>query len=311
MSGAIAFLSEWDNADGWRAELQRHLGPLDWRQLPELGPRDDIEVAMAWAPQPGLLASLPRLRLIVSLGMGVDHLLRDPHLPPDVPITRIHDSGLIEQMVDYTLLASLRVLRHADDYDAAQRRGEWKRFDPVMAGEKRVGVMGLGAIGGEIARRHAAAGFQVFGWSRTPRRIAGVHCFTGAAEMEDFLRRSEILICVLPLTAGTRGILNAATLSLLPRGAHVVNVARGGHVVDADLLAALDGGHLAGATLDVFNQEPLPADHPYWRHPKVRVTPHIAGLSHPPTAAPGVAENIRRLARGEALQNLIDRAAGY
>lgn len=316
---AIAFISEWDDSESWRQAIEQHLGPTDWhdhwhddwRGASALDRLADIEVALAWAPPIGLLASLPNLRLIVSLGMGVDHLIKDTALPAGPPITRIHDPQLIDQMVEYAVLASLRVLRGSDDYDAQQRARLWQRRALREAGDFGVGIMGLGAIGERVAQAHRALGFAVNGWSRRLRRLEGVSCFEGPDGLAPFLARTDLLICLLPLTAETRGILDARTLALLPAGAHVVNIARGGHVVEADLLAALDGGHLAGATLDVFGAEPLPADHPFWCHPKIRLTPHIAGQANPRTAAPGVADNIRRLRAGQPLHHLVDRLAGY
>lgn len=308
---AFLFASEWDDDSGWRAQMEKNLGPLDWRRLDGIGRKDDIEVALAWDPPAGLLASLPNLKLIVSLGMGVDHLLKHKDLPKGVPIARIHDASLIDQMAEYALLASLRTLRLADEYDALQRQAKWKRLELREAFDLRIGVMGLGAIGARVAADHARVGFPVRGWARSAKTIKGVKCFAGSEGLQPFLAGTDVLICLLPLTPQTRGILNAPTLKQLPKGAHVVNIARGGHVVDADLLAALDSGQIASATLDVFNQEPLPADHPYWRHPKVRVTPHIAGQSNPRTAAAGVADNVRRLRASETLHDLIDPTAGY
>jgi len=308
---AIAFISEWDNGDRWRREIERHIGPSDWRNWPDLGKLEDIDVALAWAPPVGLLATLPNLKMIVSLGMGVDHLLKDTALPAHVPVTRIHDPQLIDQMVEYALLASLRVLRLSDDYDALQRQAQWQRLQLREARDCRVGVMGLGAIGREVAKAHLAQGFTVRGWARRAHKIDGVECFDGNGGLAPFLAETDILICLLPLTPETRGIIHARTLALLPKGAHVVNIARGGHVLDADLLGALDNGHLSGATLDVFNAEPLPAEHPFWRHPKIRITPHIAGQTNARTASPGVAENISRLRAGQPLYNLIERAVGY
>ena len=309
--GAFLFASEWDDDSGWRGQMEKHLGPLDWRRHNALGRKEDIEVALAWDPPVGLLASLPNLKLIVSLGMGVDHLLKHKDLPQNVPIARIHDASLIDQMAEYSLLASLRILRLGDEYDVLQREAKWKRLELREAFDLRVGIMGLGAIGARVAADHRKFGFPVRGWARSTKMIDGVECFAGSEGLQPFLAGIDVLICLLPLTPQTRGILNAGTLAQLPKGAHVVNIARGGHVVDADLLASLDSGHIASATLDVFNQEPLPADHAYWRHPKVRVTPHIAGQSNPRTAAAGVADNVHRLRAGETLHDLIDPAAGY
>jgi len=309
--GAFLFASEWDDDAGWRAQMEKHLGPLDWRRLDAVQRKEDIEVALAWDPPQGVLASLPNLKLIVSLGMGVDHLLKHKDLPAGIPIARIHDASLIDQMAEYALLASLRILRLADDYDELQRQAKWQRLELREAFDLRIGIMGLGAIGTRVAAEHVRFGFPVRGWARSAKKIDNVECFAGNDGLQPFLAGTDVLICLLPLTPETRGIVNAGRLAQLPKGAHVVNIARGGHVVDADLLAALDAGHIASATLDVFNQEPLPADHVYWRHPKVRVTPHIAGQSNPRTAAPGVADNVRRLRSGQALHDLIDPKAGY
>ncbi|MGE0659499.1 MAG: 2-hydroxyacid dehydrogenase [Reyranellaceae bacterium] len=309
--GAFVFASEWDDDSGWRSAMEKELGPLDWRRLDDVGAREQVEVALAWDPPSGFLATLPNLRLIVSLGMGVDHLLKHRDLPRDVPIVRIHDASLIDQMSEYCQLASLRILRLSDEYDALQRNAQWKRLRLPEARDVRIGVMGLGAIGARVAADHLRLGFPVAGWARRKKSIEGVECFAGADALAPFLARTDVLICLLPLTQETRGILDASCFALLPKGAHIINVARGGHVVDDDLLAALDSGYIASATLDVFNQEPLPAGHPYWRHPRVRVTPHIAGQSNPRTAAPGVADNIRRRREGQTLHDLIDPAAGY
>jgi glyoxylate/hydroxypyruvate reductase A len=309
--GAFLFASEWDDDAGWRTQMEKHLGPLDWRRLDAIKRKEDIEVALAWDPPQGVLASLPNLKLIVSLGMGVDHLLKHKDLPHGVPIARIHDASLIDQMVEYALLASLRILRLSDDYDALQDQAKWKRLELREAFDLRIGIMGLGAIGTRVAAEHVRFGFPVRGWARSAKKIDNVECFAGSEGLQPFLAGTDVLICLLPLTPETRGIVNARLLAQLPKGAHVVNIARGGHVVDADLLAALDAGYIASATLDVFNQEPLPADHAWWRHPKVRVTPHIAGQSNPRTAAPGVADNVRRLRSGQALHDLIDPQAGY
>jgi glyoxylate/hydroxypyruvate reductase A len=309
--GAFLFASEWDDDAGWRQQMEKHLGALDWRRLDSIGAKQEIEVALAWDPPAGVLASLPNLKMIVSLGMGVDHLLKHKDLPKGVPITRIHDASLIDQMAEYALLASLRILRLADEYDTLQKQAKWKRLELREAFDLRIGVMGLGAIGARVAADHVRFGFPVRGWARSAKQIDGVECFAGADGLRPFLSGTDVLICLLPLTADTRGIVNAKLLAQLPKAAHFVNIARGGHVVDADLLAALDSDQLASATLDVFNQEPLPADHPYWRHAKVRVTPHIAGQSNPRTAAAGVADNVKRLRAGQPLHDLIDPAAGY
>lgn len=301
-----------DSAQRWQGLLGEALGrPIAVRCWPDIEPAGDVEAVLAWKAPAGALTKFPKLKLIVSLGMGVDHLLQDPALPQGIPIVRIMDSGLVGQMAEYALYYALRHHRDMAAYEASQRRGEWKVEPFVDTIERRVGIMGLGAIGTDVATKFAMIGFPTAGWSRTPRRIEGVQCFHGDAGLADFLARSDILVNVLPLTPSTRGMIDAKLLGALPGGAYLINMGRGPTVVDADLVAAMDSGHIAGAALDVFHQEPLPAGHPYWTHPKVLVTPHIAGETNPRTAAESVAENIRRMDAGEPLIHTIDRAAGY
>jgi glyoxylate/hydroxypyruvate reductase len=308
--GAIAYISRDTDGVLWNKVLTAGLGPIDFRTLADLGSLDDIEIALAWKPDPGLLATLRNLRLIVSLGMGVDHLLTDDRLP-DVPIVRIMDEGLIGQMSEYAIFWALRHHRDIDKYAASQRARQWKPLDFVDTIHRRVGIMGLGTIGQDIAGKFAMLGFPTAGWSRTAKRLPGIETFHGRDGLRQFLGRTDILVDVLPLTRDTRGLLDAKAFAALPKGAYFINMARGGHVVDEALLAALDSGHLSGAALDVFNQEPLPADHPYWTHPKLQVTPHIAGATNPRTASPGVIENIKRLREGRDLIHRVDPKTGY
>jgi glyoxylate/hydroxypyruvate reductase A len=311
MAGAIAYISRDTDGVLWKKVLEAGLGPLDFRRLDSLGDKADIEVALAWKPAAGLLASFPNLKLIVSLGMGVDHLLSDDKLPADVPITRIMDDGLIGQMSEYALYWALRHHRDIDKYAASQRARQWKVEDFVDTIHRRIGILGLGTIGQDTARKFAALGFPTAGWSRTAKSLPGIEAFHGQDGLSRLLAESDILVNVLPLTRDTRGLLDAKAFAALPKGAYFINMARGGHVVDEALLAALNSGHLSGAVLDVFNEEPLPAKHPYWMHPKVQVTPHIAGATNPRTASPGVIENIKRLRSGGELMHRIDPKTGY
>jgi glyoxylate/hydroxypyruvate reductase A len=312
MAGAIAYLSRDTDGQHWNKIISTALGaPIDFRTLKTLGDVADIEVALAWKPPAGLLATFPNLKMIVSLGMGVDHLLADPKLPTNVAITRIMDDGLVGQMAEYAIYWALRHHRDTDKYAEQQKARVWKPLDFVDTIHRRVGVMGLGVIGQDTARKFAQLGFPTAGWSRNPKTIDGIETFHGAEGFRKFLARSDILVDVLPLTRETIGLLNKDAFAALPKGAYFINMARGGHVVDEDLLAALDSGHLSGATLDVFNQEPLPAEHAYWSHPKVHVTPHIAGATNPRTASPGVIDNIKRLRSGQPLINTVDPRSGY
>jgi len=311
MAGAIAYVSRDTDGQLWKKALEASLGPLDFRTLDNLGDKAAIEIVLAWKPAPGLIASFPNVKLIVSLGMGVDHLLADDRLPAGVPIVRIMDDGLVGQMSEYAIYWALRHHRDIDRYAASQRARRWQPEEFVDTIHRRVGVLGLGTIGQDTARKIAALGFPTAGWSRTPRTMAGIETFSGPEGFGQMLARSDILIDVLPLTRDTRGILGAEAFAALPKGAYFINMARGGHVVDEALLAALDSGHLAGAALDVFNTEPLPPEHRYWTHPGVHVTPHIAGATNPRTASPGVIENIRRMRAGKPLIHTVDPKTGY
>jgi glyoxylate/hydroxypyruvate reductase A len=258
-----------------------------------------------------LLASLPNLRLISSFGAGIEHILADPSLPPRVPVTRIVEESLTRGMSEYVALHVLRHHRKLDLIQANQRAGIWKWFPPADTPRTNVGFMGLGALGAAAAQQVAQLGFPVLGWSNSEKELAGVESFVGENQRDDFLRLCHILVCLLPLTPKTRGILNRDTMRVLPQGAYVINAGRGGHLVEADLLELLDEGHLSGATLDVFAAEPPPPEHPFWRHPKVLMTPHNAADSLPEAVAPQIIDNIRRAMSGRPLLNEVDRARGY
>lgn len=308
---AVLFVSAVDSATAWRSELERLLPGLELRVWPDLGDAAAIEAALAWRPPPGLLASLPNLRLIASLGAGVDHLFADPQLPPAVPIVRLVDPYMTVAMSEYVQLQVLRLHRQDVAYLAQQRRRRWQPLAQPNAAERRIGVLGLGVLGGDAALKLRVAGFEVAGWSRTERKLPGIACFHGRDGLATLLARAEILVCLLPLTAATDGILDATLFARLPRGAAIVNCARGRHVVEADLLAALDSGQLSAAVLDVCRDEPLPPEHPFWRHERIILTPHVAATTHPPTAAPVVADTLRRLVAGKKLLNRVDVSERY
>lgn len=307
----VLFQSDTDDPVPWRTALIRAVPDIDFRVWPESGRRDEIEYALVWKPPSGMLKSLPRLKAILSLGAGVDHIFRDPDLPHGVPITRMVNAGLAVQMSEYALYGVLHFHRHMDRYAEQQRRGEWRPLSAVPPQARSVGVMGLGVLGADFARKAAALDFHVLGWSRSAKHVPGVETFDGEPGFERFLARTEVLVNFLPLTPQTRGILDARTFARLPTGAFVINIARGEHVVEADLLAALDSGQLAGAMLDVFSAEPLPPDHPYWRHPRILVTPHIAGQAIADLMVEQVVDNIRRIERGEAPLGLVQSDRGY
>ncbi len=248
---------------------------------------DAIDAVVCWSPPPGLLARMPRLRLIQSVGAGTDHITRDPALPPGVPVHRIVDPDMAAGMNAYVAWAVVHGQRHMAGYLASQRRAAWEESPIVPPRMHRVGIAGLGVLGTSVARALAGIGYAVRGWSRSPKDDLpeGVEAFHGDVARADFLAGCDTLVCLLPLTDATRGVLDAALFAQLPRGARLVNVGRGAHLVEADLLAALDDGRIASAVLDAFVQEPLPPDHPFWHHPRITVTPHVATRTRPEAIA--------------------------
>ena len=308
---ALLFRSNLDPAAWWRDELAARVPDVEFREWPDMGAAEDIEFALIWRPRPGLLASLPNLRAIFSLGAGIDHLLNDPDLPTHLPMSRMIDSEMTARMTEYILFHVLRHHRQYDAYAAQQQRGEWKELSQPAAAARRIGVMGLGELGGAAARVLVSLGFDVAGYSRSRKDIPGVECFHGPDGLAPFLLRREILVCLLPLTDETAGILDARLFDALPEGAWLINAARGAHLNQDDFLAALMSGRLKGATLDVFEHEPLPSDHPFWTHPAITITPHIAAICDPSSAADQIAENIRRARAGETLVNAVDLSVGY
>jgi glyoxylate/hydroxypyruvate reductase len=294
------------------ADALRAVDPaLEIRLFPDVGDPAAIEAAVVWTSHDmAELRRYPNLKLIVSMGAGVDHLFRPPGPPPGVPVARLVDRRLTQAMTEWVLLNVLRFHRQDPEYHAQQAARVWEELPAPDTAERCIGILGLGELGSSAARALSTLSFQVMGWSRRRKDLAGVETFFGNG-LNSMLRRTDILVCLLPLTPDTRGLIDRGLLGALPRGAFVINAARGGHVVDADLLHALDAGHIAGAALDVFEPEPLPPDHPYWGHPRVFVTPHAASITIPRSAAPQAVENIRRSREGRPLINLVDFAAGY
>lgn len=309
---AILLSTKASAMEAWRDALLELDPGLEIRMFPEAGDPAGIEAAVCWtAHDMAELRRYPNLKLIVSMGAGVDHLLRPPGPPPGIPVARLVDRRLTTGMTEWVLLNVLRFHRQDMDYRALQAARVWEELPAPETEARRIGILGVGELGAASARALLSIGFPVMGWSRRPKPVEGVEMFDGPGGLDAMLPRTDILVCLLPLTPETRGVINARSLGLLPRGAFLVNGARGGHVVQPDLLAALDSGQIAGAALDVFEPEPLPADHPFWGHPKVVMTPHAASITIPRSAAPQVVENIRRAREGRPLINLVDFAAGY
>ena len=300
----ILFASQIEPADRWLPLLQRAL-PDDEFSLEVDG---NVDVALVASPAAGTLPRLEGAKLVQSLWMGVEKLLADPGYPKGVPLARLVDPGMVAAMSETVLFHVLDWHRRHYRYREDQRQRRWHRYRQHLASDHTVGLLGLGELGTDAARKLLALGFNVAGWSRRPKAIAGVECST---DLPAVLERSDVVVCLLPLTSQTQGILNAANLKKIKKGGGVINLARGAHVVVPDLLAALDSGQIAHAYLDVFDQEPLPADSPLWRHAGVTITPHVAALTEPRTALAKVVENIERVRRGETPLNLVDFAAGY
>lgn len=307
----LLFRSDADRADWWQETINANLPDVEFRNWPDIGDRAEIDYALVWKPETGLLASLPNLRAIFSLGAGVDHIFADAELPSGVPICRVVNPNMAVRMSEWVVMQVLMHHRQHRAYDRQQQRREWGELRQPHAGERRVGVMGMGELGGDAARKLAVMGFDVAGWSRSPREVEGVTGFHGPDGLKPFLARTEILVCLLPLTDATRNMVDAGFLACLPKGASFINAGRGGQVVEADLLAALDSGHISEATLDVFQTEPLPQDSPFWTHPQVTVCPHIAAFSDPRALVDQVTENIRRDQTGKPLINTVDPVRGY
>jgi glyoxylate/hydroxypyruvate reductase len=302
------------NTDFWQRSLREQLAARGLDVPVEIWPRvekpEAVRMAVTWKHPTESLYAFPHLQLISSMGAGVDHILKDPRLPRHWQVVRIVDQELTTSMSNYLLAAVLNYHKQMYRYIALQQQQEWGYTEtPELV--LCPGILGLGELGRDIAQKLSALGFAVCGYSRSPKEVEGVETFSGDAELPYFLRKVNVLICLLPLTPQTKDFLNWDFFRQCQPGTYLINVARGEHLVEEDLLRALDEGLLAGATLDVFRQEPLPPEHPFWKHPGIIITPHIASVTKPEAAIPQVAENYRRLVKGEALLNKIDRFAGY
>ena len=303
--------------DVWTAAMKKVAPDIDLRVWPDkMGNVEDIEYCAAWLPPPGVVKSLPNLKVIMSLGAGVDAILKDETLPKHLPIVRVNDPDLTGRMTEYVVLHVLMHHRQQRRLDENQRKRVWDSFVTHAAKDLSVGIMGMGVMGTDSALKLRDIGFRVAGWSRSRKVIPGVESFAGAAEFDAFLARTDVLVSLLPATPDTDGIINRQTIRKLSRkgpfGAPIIiNAGRGRQQVAEDILAALDAGELYAATLDVFTPEPLPPDSAFWTHPKVTLTPHCAADSDPETICAYVANNIRRHQRGETLDNLVDRVRGY
>ena len=307
----VLISSRQDPVDLWREALAMEMPELEVRAYPDYGDPAEVDYALVYWPPHGLIASLPNVKAVLSIAAGCDHILADPQLPPELPIVRMVDDYLAAMMAEYAVYGVLHFHRDMHFYRREQLAGRWSRGWPLYTPDTAVGILGLGAIGGDCAAKLGALGFQVHGWSRGPKSVAGVTCHHGAGGLLAMAAQCRFLVCVLPLTEQTQGIIDARLLAAMPQGGFIINIARGGHLVDDDLLVALDSGQLGGAFLDVYNEEPLPPSHSYWRHDKVWMTPHVAGELVPRSCAKSVAANIRRMEAGRSVPDLLDKVRGY
>ena len=300
-----------DEGKEWHRALAAALPEATIAVWPHTLEVEDPDYALVWKPPVDLFAHVRPQRAIFNLGAGVEALLALPSLPPHVPVFRLEDAGMATQMAEYVTLAVLSRYRESVEYAAQQRERRWQPRQRLPKAQFGVGILGFGVLGQAVAAALVPFGFPLSGWSGTRKEVPGVRSFAGRSELSAFLATSRVLVCFLPSTPETRDLLDRATLSELPRGAHLVNVARGGIVVDDDLIDLLDTGHLASATLDVFRDEPLPADHPFWDHPRVTVTPHVSAATLVEDSIAQVVDKIRWLERGQPVTGVVDRARGY
>lgn len=298
-----------DARERWVAVLSARLPAAEVRAWPADWAQADF--AVGWNPPANFFERIRIARAFFSAGAGVDHLLRHPGLPAALPVIRLEDAGMGVQMAEYCCLEVLRVFRRQAGYERQQRERVWRELEPPPRERFEVGVFGMGVLGAAVAKALRGFGLPVIGYTRTPRSVEGVECVSGESALPGFLGRCSALILLAPLTAETDGFFDRGRLAMLARGAWLINVARGALVVDEDLIEAIDAGRLAGATLDVFRTEPLPGDHPFWRHPSIRITPHVSAITSIEESAVQIADNVARLLRGEPPRGLVDRIRGY
>lgn len=310
----IVFYSPGKKWQPWLDSLATNLPSAEiWAWSPQTADRQ-ADYAVVWAPPAELFAQQRNLKAVFNIGAGADRVLRIPdvaRLLKDVPVVRLNDAGMAVQMAEFVCHTLFRHTREFAAYEAHQRDKIWKTLPALDRAKWPVGVMGLGAIGTRVAEAVAGFDFPVHGWSRTPKQLAGVATYAGTEQLDLFLAATRVLVCVLPLTPATEGILNIGTLSKLQLNSILINVARGEHLVEGDLLALLASGHLAGATLDVFREEPLPPGHAFWAHPRITLTPHIAAITLVEESAAQIAQKIRALESGQSIDGVVERNRGY
>lgn len=308
---SIVFISKTKDPGPWVKSLKAIEPEITIQVHGNVSRPEEIEFALAWNHEPGDFDRYPNLKVICSMGAGVDHLFKDTRLPERIKICRIFDEQLVTDMNEFVTALIFNHLKNLNDYKIDNVQKIWQPKPYLSIKDSRIGIMGLGQLGKKLAIYLTGIGFKVSGWSANPKTLKEVETFHGNDQLKDFLAKTNILICLLPLTSKTHGILNKQLFLSLPKGAFLINVARGGHLVETDLAEMVENGHLSGASLDVFNQEPLPEDHFFWKHPKIHITPHIASITDPASVAPQVIENYKRMKAGKSLLNEVSREKEY
>jgi glyoxylate/hydroxypyruvate reductase A len=308
---AIVIIRQDNKIDSWKKALKAKAPDISIYSYLEEHPKEEITLACVWKQPVGSLKQYPNLKCIASLGAGVDFIFKDQSVPQNIPITRVVDPVLASDMSEFVLALILSFFKNLNNYRTDQMKKVWYPQEYMRISDVTVGIMGMGALGEKLTEDLIKNRFKVIGWATSPKNIPGVEVYTGDKEKNTFLSRSNILVCLLPLTRETTGILNNKLFKELPKQSYVINVARGGHLVDEDLLEYINNGHLAGAGLDVFHEEPLAVEHPFWTHPKIHITPHVASVSDIESVIPQLLENYRKLKEGLPLNNTVNREKGY
>ncbi len=308
---SIVIIRQDGKTEMWKKALQSQAPEVPVYSYLEDHPLETIDMALVWKHPKGSLAKYPNLKCIASSGAGVDFILEDPSSPFHLPITRVVDPYLASDMSEHVIAVIFAHIKNLNQYKIDQIQGVWKPLNYHRIADFTVGILGLGALGKCLAQDLARFGFKVQGWAQSKKDIDQVKTFEGQDALRDFLPTTEILVCLLPLTEQTSGILSKSLFAQLPKGAYIINVARGGHLVDTDLLDMLDNMHLSGAALDVFHEEPLPPEHPFWKHAKIHISPHYASVSDTESVVPQILNNHKRLLEGKPLLNVVSKTKGY
>ncbi|MDT0649855.1 2-hydroxyacid dehydrogenase [Autumnicola edwardsiae] len=296
----------------WLEALKNQHPGLNIYVYPEDHDKEEVEFALAWNHPRGLFKNYPNLKVVASMGAGVDHITSDKELPENIKITRVIDQQLTTDMSDFVLALVMSHLRKLSSYKSQQTEKAWDRHNTYKRPKNTtVGIMGVGVLGTAVGEKLAKNGFNVLGWAKSDKDKKDINTYCGEDGLEEFLPQVEVLVCLLPLTPATENILNRELFEKLPEGAYVINVARGEHLVEQDLLRMIGNGHLSGAALDVFREEPLPEEHPFWTNTQILITPHIASVTKASSVVPQIIENYERLQEEEPLKNVVERDKGY